>query len=469
MMPSLDQLARQGLGHAWMLLLSLTAALLLVGLLRKYSRRAFGAERAFLLWLLPPVAMLASQLPHAGGTEINVMPPVVQHIASMANALSAHAVDPVDAGDYAWGMLIWIAGGVLVFARAMFFQHRYHARLRDATVLAELSSRWLVVRAKHVDVGPALLGAWRPRIVLPADFDHRYNAVERALILAHESMHARRYDGWWNLCAQLVLAAFWFHPLAWLGWNAFRHDQELACDAAVMHEHGSQRRSYANAMLKTQFMPLQLPIGCSWSPTHPITERIAMLTTQIPNRRRQFAGLLFVLSGTLLMAGFAYAASQDASAATPGSRSSSGYQLDLIASRGHDVLTHSTVCTSGAQQTTILQGGPDSNDAWQFTFAAKPAGDDQVQVDVNGSVSHSGSHTILEPTIFRGLLGRTMLLSVDEANTKDSAFELSITPSAGCSAAEAAKRSAKVDKPVPDAQDRSVAQSTATRSASVLN
>jgi hypothetical protein len=51
----------------WTLLLVFTAAVLLVAVLRKPSRKAFGAERAFLLWLLPALAMPASLLPACRG------------------------------------------------------------------------------------------------------------------------------------------------------------------------------------------------------------------------------------------------------------------------------------------------------------------------------------------------------------------------------------------------------------------
>ncbi|NMW25712.1 peptidase M56, partial [Rhodanobacter denitrificans] len=52
------------LGRGWLLILAFTASVLMVAALRKPCRRLFGTERAFQLWLLPPLALLASQLPH---------------------------------------------------------------------------------------------------------------------------------------------------------------------------------------------------------------------------------------------------------------------------------------------------------------------------------------------------------------------------------------------------------------------
>ncbi|HEY8682437.1 MAG TPA: M56 family metallopeptidase, partial [Rhodanobacter sp.] len=274
-MSSLELMAIDEIGRGWLLTLAFTAAVLVVVALRKPCRRLFGAERAFQLWLLPPLAMLASQLPHVVAVQVTVLSPVVLTITSVAGALSS---DVANSSAIDWRtcvVLIWLAGIVISFLLAAFVQSRYSAHLRGATPVVGVSSRWPVLRAAGVDVGPALVGAWRVRIVLPADFEQRYDASERALILAHEAMHARRHDGWWCLLAQTVIAMFWFHPLAWLTLGAFRHDQELACDAAVLREHGTQRRSYANAMLKTQSAAFALPVGCTWSPRHPVTERIA--------------------------------------------------------------------------------------------------------------------------------------------------------------------------------------------------
>ena len=67
-----DLAAIDWLGHGWMLLLALTVGVLMVAALRKPCRHLFGTERAFQLWLLPPLAMLASQLPHAAVAPVTM-------------------------------------------------------------------------------------------------------------------------------------------------------------------------------------------------------------------------------------------------------------------------------------------------------------------------------------------------------------------------------------------------------------
>src|SRR3546814_498383 len=83
---------------------------------------------------------------------------------------------------------------------------------------------------------PAVVGL-RARIVLPADFDVRYSADERALILAHERTHRARGDVAGNALMAALRCVYWFNPLLWIAADRFRRDQELACDATVVARH----------------------------------------------------------------------------------------------------------------------------------------------------------------------------------------------------------------------------------------
>ncbi|MEO6925082.1 MAG: M56 family metallopeptidase [Rhodanobacter sp.] len=296
-----DLAAIDWLAQGWLLLLVFTVAVLLVAVLRKPCRHLFGTERAFQLWLLPPLAMLASQLPHAAVFVDASRQPAVFAYTAAAIELPMHMARVSSIDWRGSALLLWILGIALNLLLGIYAQARYRAHWRGATSISTVHSRQRVLRATRTDVGPALVGVWRPCIVLPGDFEQRYDAIEQRLILAHESMHARRGDGWWCLLARVVAALFWFHPLAWWALSALRHDQELACDAAVLREHGAQRRSYANAMLKTQSAAFALPVGCPWSPRHPVTERIEMLKNPLPRPLRRLAGLaslVVLLTGT---------------------------------------------------------------------------------------------------------------------------------------------------------------------------
>jgi beta-lactamase regulating signal transducer with metallopeptidase domain len=449
------------IGRGWLLILAFTAATWVVAALRKPCRRLFGAEHAFQLWLLPSLAMVASQLPHAASPGSATLPALVYVITSASGVLPLHAGGSAGMGWRSVVMVFWCSGLVAALAWAAFAQWRYRHHLRDATPITDVRSPWPVLRAASVDVGPALVGAWQVRIVLPADFERRYAAAEQALILSHEAMHARRRDGWWCLSAHAVVAMFWFHPLAWWALGALRHDQELACDAAVLREHGAQRRNYANAMLKTRSAMFALPVGCPWSPRHPLTERIAMLKMSSPNRRRRNAGTMagFVLS--LVVAGSVYAAS--APQGSPASQKVQGleYQLDMLVQLaiddGHKRHTEAAalaLCMAPGQAATATVG------ALKVEATTMPAQDGQVRIDL--AMSNPGAAPLARSQL-HGALGRPLHAAGPGVDGKH-AYAIDVTPQAGCPARVLAEASpVQVTEHVVNGTARTVAESIAAK------
>lgn len=256
-------------------------------------------------------------------------------------------------------------------------------RLRGA-VRYGVALRWPVLRVADPSLGPALVGAWRPCVVVPHDFDDRYDHTERALILAHEGMHARRLDGWWCLVAQLVLAVFWFHPLAWWAMSALRRDQEFACDAGVLRKNHGRRRSYANAMLKTQSAAFALPVGCAWSLRHPLTERIAMLKQAQPGWVRRAGGVIVAGVLVVLGAGIAYAAT--APVRTNGVHTDR-YTLKLeLSVDGKVPRLHATTCVKNGSHYDVTEGGLGNLPPWhgKFWVTAAPNGMLEVRAEMNG-------------------------------------------------------------------------------------
>jgi beta-lactamase regulating signal transducer with metallopeptidase domain len=460
-MSSVELTAIDWLGRGWLLILAFTAAALLVAALRRPCRRLFGAERAFQLWLLPPLALLASQLPHAAEAPVTVLPSVVFAITSAASALPAHAAAP-NALDWRAGVaLFWLAGTLASLGLAVIAQLRYRVRLRGASAVHESRLPWPVLRAGDPGVGPALVGAWRSRIVLPADFEQRYDATEQTLILAHEVAHARRGDGWWCLLARILAALCWFHPLAWWALAALRHDQELACDAAVLREHGARRRSYANAMLKTQSAAFALPVGCPWSPRHPITERIAMLKMSSPNRRRRNAGMIAGCALAIIVAGSVYAASAPQGGhAIPASQDSEyqlGMQIELTADDGHKSHAEAVdlaMCVAPGKAATASVG------AFQVEATTAPVDDRQVSIDL--AVTNAGALPITRNRL-HGTLGKTLHVTGKAVDGKH-AYAIDITPQAGCPARAMAEASpVKVTEHITNGTARAVAESVAAK------
>jgi beta-lactamase regulating signal transducer with metallopeptidase domain len=469
-MISIEAFAATCLAHGWRLLLAFTVAILFVALLRRPCRRLFGVQRACQLWLLPPLVMLASQWPHvAAGVSANApLPALVYLITSAAVAPPARAGVVVIHGWQIAVLCTWALGIGLVSCRAMVAQRLYRDGLRDATPVTDTLTSTPLLRAAQPDVGPALVGAWNPWIIIPADFECRYDVVERGLILAHERMHARRRDGFGCLLAQITLAVFWFNPLAWWALGALRHDQELACDAAVLLEHRTERRAYANAMLKTQPSARQLPVGCSWSPRHPVTERIAMLKQPSPSRLRSRLGLITgVVLGTIV-SGVVYAASQPSGpgVTSPSSAAAADeYQLDIMVGsfvRGADT-DHAERTTVGLCMKPGEPGSVNTGNGWQLQAKVKPTGADRVSIAL--ALSNIAGKPLASREL-EGRLGGPLLAEFEDADGKHS-YSIDVTPLAGCPArvvdSGAAARLTMIKQTVKNQPVRAVVESMAQR------
>ncbi|HEY8881734.1 MAG TPA: M56 family metallopeptidase [Roseateles sp.] len=261
-----------------------TAGLLAVLLLRRPWRRLAGAQAAYALWLLPLWLALAALLPSAGVRAIT-LPPV--RIAALTGLPAA-----VTASDWqaAW-LALWLAG-VLTVATAQSLRHRRYLR----HLLGRHKFGW---QAPAGD-SPGLLGVWRPRLVLPVDFRQRFDAGERRWILAHEAAHARRLDNPARLLAAVLAGLAWFNPLAWVALALLRHDQELACDAAVMRRYPQSWRRYGLALLKLDGACSLPPAASAWQSNHPLKERIMLLKKAAPQAGARRAARLALAVSALL-------------------------------------------------------------------------------------------------------------------------------------------------------------------------
>lgn len=289
----LDALARSNL--------AMGVAAVAVMLLRSPARQAFGAQAAYGLWAMVPLAGLAVLLPRPAAL-VEMTPEVLAAAADAARRSADHAGGSTDVVLLAlWLGGAGVAAAVLLARQARFV--RALGRLEDGADGA--------LRAERPGVGPAVVGAVRPRIVTPADFEARFAAEERAVILLHEATHLARGDAAANAFAAALACLCWFNPLVHVAARLLRVDQELACDATVLARRPGARKLYAETLLKTQLAGQALPLGCHWpaAGVHPLRARIALLRSPVPSRRRQMAGLALAAVASLA-AGCAAWASQ---------------------------------------------------------------------------------------------------------------------------------------------------------------
>lgn len=248
--------------------LSVTALVLLV--LRRPLARHLGPGFAYVGWALLPMLLIIDLLP-ASPPAMQISAELVRQIApalGQAKTPSLQALMP--SSSAALWLTLWAVGALIVVARMAWLQRRFSAQ------------------------GPALVGLWPPRLVLPSDFEQRFDAAQRPLVLAHEEVHRRRFDNHWNALAAALCALHWFNPLAWLSLRAMRADQELSCDHVVMRRHPGREADYGRALLRAQqsLSPLQPWSGWRSSAlsSHPLIERVAMLAVRPHSRPRRLFG-----------------------------------------------------------------------------------------------------------------------------------------------------------------------------------
>lgn len=147
-----------------------------------------------------------------------------------------------------WIMAIWIAGIGLVCTRlAIAITYlNWRARKVSASVqtgalveaLTDLCVEAGVRRVPHLLIAhsekimPMTWGAWRHRILLPAEAD-TWDDERLWLVLRHELAHIRRRDCLATWTMRLLLAPAWFHPLAWVVARQADDLRERAADDAV--------------------------------------------------------------------------------------------------------------------------------------------------------------------------------------------------------------------------------------------
>ncbi len=277
-----------------------TAALLLVLLARRRLRTLFGATVAYAAWLLVPVASIAVLLPAASPDTVSISA-LYTFVAQPMQAVVAGVEPGIQMTT--WLCSAWLLGVVALLVHFIRQQRRFRSALgrlyvREADVLQADSTAGL----------PAAIGLLNPVIVLPADFDTRYSAEQRGLMLAHERAHIRHGDLQANAGFLLLRCLFWFNPLLHLAARVFRHDQELACDQRVIARHPASRRAYGEAMFQTQLATQALPLGCHWGFTHPLKERIEMLKITPLSRTRRVLGASLIGVSVLLVGATAWAA-----------------------------------------------------------------------------------------------------------------------------------------------------------------
>lgn len=292
----------------WQASLWLAVGVVVLAMLRPLLVRLGGVALAYRSWWLLPLLLLALMLP---------LPQValLQQVPTLPLKVLPGAIDGAAGQSLPWGgvlLALWALGTGLCLLRDLRAQRRFERGMGQLCARADGS--WQA----SADPGlPALVGLWRPRIVVGPDFDQQFTAQEQGLILQHERSHRRNGDHWANGALLMARAMFWFHPL--LPWAArrFLRDQELACDARTIAPQPALRGLYASTLLKAQLVHPVAPAVCHWRSQPVLKERIAMLKQSKRKALPWVSGQVLVVGLCLGMGAVAWASQGGAMAAGP--------------------------------------------------------------------------------------------------------------------------------------------------------
>ncbi len=303
--------------------LATTALMLIVLAIRGPVAARCGARAAYLLWLAPALRMVMPSLPenwvkapvHQIQDAVIVMTGVSSPASVALAAPESGTLWPVALGA------IWLGGAALFFMRHMIVYHGFVRSTLNGVEPFETREAIKISASQHV-TSPLALGIIGKAIIVPHDFNTRFDATEQRLALAHELTHHRRGDPKINVMALVMLALHWFNPVAHIAHRAFRLDQEAACDAIVLNgATPCERHAYGSALFKAAIGPVPLA-ACAMGSVTTLKTRLRRIAAHPqPSafvRAGAVAAATFVIAGVLLTASNGFAAKKvEQSAASP--------------------------------------------------------------------------------------------------------------------------------------------------------
>lgn len=214
----------------------------------------------------PPVALSSSE---RGAVPAPSLPPEGGNYKSAEAPAPAPMRDPVlsafkrNLAATSWNafaLLIWSVGAAIVLGRMLLGLVAVQWMSRRTRVVT--GGPWIATaQGLAADLGvthvrfvqsatasmPMAWGLFRASVLMPADAD-TWPVQRLRVVLLHELAHVKRRDCLTHIVAQIVCAAYWFNPLAWIAARHLRSERERACDDLVLAA-GTCGADYADELL----------------------------------------------------------------------------------------------------------------------------------------------------------------------------------------------------------------------------
>ena len=306
----LNSLSDLAWAHFW----QVTAVVLCVAVLVRLLGRT-RPHLAYLLWLLvfvkcvtPPIWSCPTGVFSWINARVIALPPRIDRDPGMSPASMSALSDIAAAGaregaDFQAGaprvepavlrtdrmdtapvllLAVWV-GGVLLFLIVLTRRTLcWRSALRRSTVASDNALNSLVtelcrqlavkrqvrIRITREPLGPAVIGVFRPTILLPEVVLAKASMSQIEPIVAHELVHIRRRDNAVGLLQSIAQLLWWFHPMVWWANRTACAERERCCDEEVVACLGRGPEWYAQGLLnflklKRELRPLFAVSGIS--------------------------------------------------------------------------------------------------------------------------------------------------------------------------------------------------------------
>ncbi|MBI5094457.1 MAG: M56 family metallopeptidase [Candidatus Hydrogenedentes bacterium] len=280
--------------------------------------------RLVIPWSIPAPFSVYTTLRIAGARAPLHCP--YQRLTELVSVEPANVAGSVASGHngspWLWVAVIWLMGLAVLLGFSLLQVFRVRRQTRRYEVIADASILALLARCKrrltiHTPVtllaasdaaGPALLGYFRPRVLLPRRTLLPASRSHLRFVLLHELAHLKRRDILTGWAIHVLLSVHWFNPILWWAKRRCTADRELACDAEVLSVLGrDERRAYGHALLDQvmsgPFAARSPGLAGVLEGTTTVERRIAMIAEfRAPSLGSALAGLalLTVLGATAL-------------------------------------------------------------------------------------------------------------------------------------------------------------------------
>lgn len=238
-------------------LVPLTLIMVILLLVRQPLRSIASASISYSLWSLLPLAIIMYSMPLPWHYISELNNSEIQTYLVQPNTLIHQQLTNEVFYSYLLQGL-WFFGVCSIITYWLITHYSFKGSLKacaidNATLSSQLHAaiphNLAIKQSSHI-YSPMLIGLIKPTIVIPENFNELYNPEQQTLIIDHEVCHYSHHHMWANQLALVLLALFWFHPLAWRAYALFRQDQEHSCDQAVLaRKQPKSRIQYCKALV----------------------------------------------------------------------------------------------------------------------------------------------------------------------------------------------------------------------------